>query len=66
MTKPNKPYDTTPCLDPIIQGRYPSSQVYFEFGYVKPYETALSNCFYLTEFLTDFGQISDSKSYDQS
>ena len=22
----NKPYDTTPCLDPIIQGPYPSSQ----------------------------------------
>ena len=28
MTKPNKPYDTTPRLDPSIQGHYPSSQVY--------------------------------------
>ena len=25
MTKPNKPYDTTPRLDPSIQGLYPSS-----------------------------------------
>ena len=28
MTKPNKPYDTTPRLNPSIQGLYPSSQVY--------------------------------------
>ena len=28
MTKLNKVYDTTPCLDPSIQGLYPSSQVY--------------------------------------
>ena len=28
MTKPNKPYDTTPHLDPSIQGLDPSSQVY--------------------------------------
>ena len=28
MTKPNKPYDTLPRLDPSIQGLYPSSQVY--------------------------------------
>ena len=27
--------------------------------------TAL-NCLYLTQFLTDFGQILDSKSYDQA
>ena len=33
---------------------------------VTPYEAALSNCLYLTEFLTDFGQILDSKSYDQA
>ena len=29
------------------------------------YEAAVSNCLYLTQFLTDFGQILDSKSYDQ-
>ena len=52
MTKPNKPYDTTPRVDPSIQGFNPSSQVYL---------TA-----YRTQFLTDFGQISDSKSYDQA
>ena len=28
MTNPNKPYDTTPRLDPSIQGPYPSSYVY--------------------------------------
>ena len=28
MTNNNKPYDTTPCLDPRIQGLYPNSQVY--------------------------------------
>ena len=26
----------------------------------------VSNCLYLTQFLTDFGQILDSKSYDQA
>ena len=40
--------------------------LFFEFCYVTPYEAALSNCLYLTEFLTDFGQILDSKSYDQA
>ena len=30
------------------------------------YEAAVSNCLYLTQFLTDFGQILDSKSYDQA
>ena len=33
---------------------------------VTPYEAALSNCLYLIEFLTDFSQILDSKSYDQA
>ena len=28
MTKPNKPYDITPRLDPSIKGIYPSSLVY--------------------------------------
>merc|ERR1712030_5255 len=28
MTKHNKPYDTTPHLDPSIEGLYSSSQVY--------------------------------------
>ena len=28
MTNSNKPYDTTPCLDPSIEGSHPSSQVY--------------------------------------
>ena len=34
-------------------------------GFLK-YDAALSNCLYLTQFLTDFGQILDSKSYDQA
>ena len=50
MTNPNKPYGTTPRLDPSIQGPYPS----------------LFICLYLTQFLTDFGQILDSKFYDQA
>ena len=33
---------------------------------VTPYEAALSNCLYLIEFLTDFSQILDYKSYDQA
>ena len=33
---------------------------------VTPYEAALSNCIYLTQFLTDFGQILDYKSYGQA
>ena len=40
--------------------------LFFKFCNVTPYEAALSNCIYLTEFLTDFGQILDSKSYDQA
>ena len=40
--------------------------LFFEFCYVTPYEAALSNCLYLTQFLTDFGQIVDSKSYDKA
>ena len=30
------------------------------------YEAAVSNCLYLTQFLMDFGQILDYKSYDQA
>ena len=30
----------------------------------KTYEAAFCNCLYLTQFLTDFGQIFDYKSYD--
>ena len=30
------------------------------------YEAALSNCLYLTQFWTDFGQLLDSKYYDQA
>ena len=40
--------------------------LFFEFCYVTPYEAALSNCLYLPQFLTDFGQILYSKSYDQA
>ena len=40
--------------------------LFFEFCYVTPYEAALSNCLYLTQFLTNFGQILDSKYYDQA
>ena len=36
------------------------------FLLIKIYEAALSNWLYLTEFLTDFGQVLDSKSYDQA
>ena len=50
MTKSNQPYDTTPRLDPSIYGLFPS----------------LFNCLYLTQFLTNFSQILDSKSYDQA
>ena len=39
--------------------------LFFEFCYVTPYEAALSNCLYLIQFLTDFGQILDYKSNDQ-
>ena len=53
MTTANKPYDTTPRLDSIIQEHYPSSQVYL-------------TAYNVTQFLTDFGKILDSKSYDQS
>ena len=28
LINPNKPYDTKPCLDPSIEGLYPSSWVY--------------------------------------
>ena len=57
MTKPNRPYDTTPCLDPIIY-----------YHYIRHFLRHLTNfgVLYLTEFLTDFGQILDSKSYDQA
>ena len=30
------------------------------------YGVTTLNCLYLTQFLTDFGQILDSKSYDQA
>ena len=53
MTMPNKPYDTTPCLDPSNLGPYPSSLCLF-------------NCLYLSQLLIDFGQILDSKSYDHA
>ena len=33
---------------------------------VTPYEAALSSCLYLTQFLMNFDQIFDSKSYDQA
>ena len=38
----------------------------FLMSVVTPYQAALSNYLYLTEFLTDFGKILDSKSYDQA
>ena len=53
MTKPNKPYNNTPRIDPSIKGHYPSFLGFFI-------------CLYLTQFLMDFGQILDSKSYDQA
>ena len=69
MTKPNKPYDTTPRLDPSIQGLYPSfRQLHWQSIIMYVYQTFLTNFggLYLTEFLTDFGQILDSNSYDQA
>ena len=53
MTKPNKPYDTTPRLNPSNIGTL-------------PYFLGLFDCLYLTQFLTDFSKILDSKSYDQA
>ena len=41
---------------------------YYYYYYYYLYHTSLTNfgALYLTEFLTDFGQILDSKSYDQA
>ena len=42
MTNTNELYDTTPCLDPVIQGRYPSSQVYlaaYKMSFVNNFST---------------------------
>ena len=50
MTKPNKRYDTTPRLDLVSRD--------FTLG--------LFNCLCLTQFLMDFGQTLDFKSYDQT
>ena len=40
--------------------------LFFEFCYVTSYDAAVSNRLCLTQFLTDFGQILDFKSYDQA
>ena len=46
----------------VSMGRPSSSQSM----YVRPSGVTTLNCLYLTQFLTDFGQILDSKSYDQA
>ena len=44
MTKPNKPYDTTPRLDPSIKGLYPSPYVY-----LTAYISLILNVVFLTQ-----------------
>ena len=50
----------------VSMGRPSSLQSMYVCPSIRPSGVTTLNCLYLTQFLTDFGQILDSKSYDQA
>ena len=50
MTKPNKPYDSTPRIDPIIQGQYPGTVNPYKYGGWQKSPTVTFN---INNFLTN-------------
>ena len=80
MTKPNKVYDTTPNLNHFKSQLISTTYILYlskfsnSFGqilYSTTQDKILTNlnhfkCLNLSQFLTDFIQTLDSKSYDQS
>ena len=56
MTKPNKPYDTTPHLDPTIQGLYPTSLVYLT-AYISLNYASMQVCKYASMQVCTYMQV---------